>query len=279
MPSREGYAAVPNWIIDHPDISGQTMAVMLVLSRHHGGERGVFPSHASIAAKSGLGVSTVRAALSRMRSMGLIDWTQRTSDDGGQSSNEYRLLFMSMLPEEYAPPSTDVPPPAGRQLPPRQQATTPPPPVGDEQPKRNNLRGTTVADVGAEETVVGAADPVTQCPPFPATQQQQLIEWFKIGSDEGALWQAAWTTSTSVAASGTIHYDPEHHLASYLLRCKSEKRTPKHATWLRFYIEDRSRFIENINGQQDASTKEEQRQRNTARAMRQAAAAEREATA
>jgi DNA-binding transcriptional MocR family regulator len=49
------------------------------------------PSHESIARDAGYSVSTVKAALRRLRALGYVDWINSRGPTGGQGTNSYWL--------------------------------------------------------------------------------------------------------------------------------------------------------------------------------------------
>lgn len=61
----------------------ETFVALLLIA----GPQGCFPSHASIAERSGLSESTVKRSLGRLRERGLVSWTRRSSCRG----NRYRF--------------------------------------------------------------------------------------------------------------------------------------------------------------------------------------------
>lgn len=54
-----------------------------------------FPSHGTLAARSGMSKWRVRKSLDELREAGWITWTTRASDDGSQSSNRYTIFGAS----------------------------------------------------------------------------------------------------------------------------------------------------------------------------------------
>jgi hypothetical protein len=78
--------------------------------------------------------------------------------------------------------------------------------------------------------------------PFPLAEQDNLIAWFKVTN--GDSWVAAW--NTAVASPTNIHYDPQVHLAEYLIKCKDQNRQPRPDLWLKFFIEDRQTYAQRL---------------------------------
>lgn len=50
-----------------------------------------WPSHKTLAADAGVGVSKVQRVLAELRAHGWVSWTTKTSDSGGKTSNVYRV--------------------------------------------------------------------------------------------------------------------------------------------------------------------------------------------
>jgi DNA-binding transcriptional regulator YhcF (GntR family) len=53
---------------------------------------GNWPSHALLAEESSCSIATVKRALIELRDAGVVEWRQRSTAKGGQTSNEYRLI-------------------------------------------------------------------------------------------------------------------------------------------------------------------------------------------
>lgn len=102
----EGFAVVPNWVVDEDTISGPTMLVYLVLSRHVDKDGVCFPSQATIAKKAGISESTVKRALSELRDLGLVEVSVEITDTGRR--NTY-LLHSSKRGSGHSDPTHQVP--------------------------------------------------------------------------------------------------------------------------------------------------------------------------
>lgn len=94
--------------------------------------------------------------------------------------------------------------------------------------------------------------------PFPIVEQRKLVDWFGITSPEQVqAWVAAWNAACAIEQGHPIgpdiDYDPQADLAIYLSRCREERRQPMASRWVRFFIEDRAKFIEAL--QQDAEVR------------------------
>ena len=86
---------VDNDLIDRflPKMGASAFAVYAVLCRMAGNKtQDCWPSHATISAKTGLSVNTIRAGLIKLEELGLLAVEQRLRDDGSQTSNLYTLL-------------------------------------------------------------------------------------------------------------------------------------------------------------------------------------------
>lgn len=107
---------------------------------------------------------------------------------------------------------------------------------------------------------------------FPVTEQRKLTAWFGITSqNEADSWLAAWQAAEGVHVTSPVFYDPEAHLAMYLSRCRTERRTPRADLWLRFFIEDRAKHMETIAHVQERVARQDedpqQREDRTTRAL------------
>lgn len=72
---------------------------------------------------------------------------------------------------------------------------------------------------------------------IPWTEVHLLRSWFNVETqDQVEAWQEAWRKG--VATVGKAGFDAQVHLSGYLIRCKSERRSPNPSRWLRFLVED-----------------------------------------
>jgi hypothetical protein len=105
-----GFAAIPAHLFGALD--PYELAVFAVLAIHQNDNHECWPSHARIADMSGCSERKVRDVLVDLRDKGVIEWQARGRDDGGKTSNLYRLI--GMVPGTVRPtPRQDTPnPPA-----------------------------------------------------------------------------------------------------------------------------------------------------------------------
>jgi len=133
----EGFGVIPNWLVRDTSISGAAKMVYVVLSSHAGAQGTTWLSHATIAAESGTSVSSVQRALSALVGLGLVKVSPRRRDDGGQTSNLYRI-------EAHVPPGQN-------DQPPRSERPTPSVRVTDEEePMKKNPTTTTSPSTDVE---------------------------------------------------------------------------------------------------------------------------------
>lgn len=82
---------------------------------------------------------------------------------------------------------------------------------------------------------------VTTSSQIPWTLTHLLEEWFNVRTTEQQqAWSQAWRTA--MATNGEGDYDVETDLSAYLTRCREERREAKPSRWLRFLIEDRTKY-------------------------------------
>ncbi len=83
---------------------------------------------------------------------------------------------------------------------------------------------------------------------FPLAEQDTLQAWFSI--TDGTSWVTAW--NAAVASPTTVEYDPQVHLAEYLIKCRDTRQKPRPDIWLKWFIEDRQQYAQKLvaNAQQ-----------------------------
>lgn len=86
-----GWTATPNSIA-RSKLSMAAKVVYMSLSSRINCGAGNWPSHALIAEESSCSIATVKRALVELRDAGAVEWRQRATLKGGQTSNEYRLI-------------------------------------------------------------------------------------------------------------------------------------------------------------------------------------------
>lgn len=90
------FSIVPHWLLDalmdQPRSGASAIAVYVALGVWADRETNdCWPSHRSIAEKVGLGQTAVKNALTRLREVGAVSWTQTVTPQGDPGPNVYRL--------------------------------------------------------------------------------------------------------------------------------------------------------------------------------------------
>jgi hypothetical protein len=103
------FSIVPAWLLD-ADVSDRAVRLYAVLGRYANSEgEGAFPSRRTLAKRLNVKArSTVDLALTELRKIGALEWTHRTRDDGGWSSNEYVLHHARPLTTQPVTPDRAV---------------------------------------------------------------------------------------------------------------------------------------------------------------------------
>lgn len=99
----DGFAPVPNWIVRDTSISGNAKLVYMCLISRANRNQQTWPSHALIAKEAKVSVSSVKTALVELRELGVVTWSQQRRNDGGLSSNMYRVLIEPPRQESPTP--------------------------------------------------------------------------------------------------------------------------------------------------------------------------------
>ena len=87
------FAMVPRWIIQHKELTSGAVRVYCCLADMAGRDRPAFPSHRTLAAKTNMGVSSVRRHLDELQKAGALHVKQRYRPEGeGQTSNLYTVV-------------------------------------------------------------------------------------------------------------------------------------------------------------------------------------------
>jgi hypothetical protein len=86
-----GWGAVPTTLQDDERLTLHDVATLLALSSWFG--ETVWPSQATIAKRAKISVDSVGRALKHLRELGLVEWENRYRENGGKTSNAYRLTF------------------------------------------------------------------------------------------------------------------------------------------------------------------------------------------
>lgn len=136
MSRSEGFAPIPNWLIQDSDAGVYELAVYAALASHSG-KGGIWPSQGTIAKHARCSERQVRDALVKLRALGVVTWEKRRSSKGVM--NVYLLHPeghpVTMIPDDPPAPHAG---PSGTTC-----RTHPAPHAGEEEPfKKNPLRGT-----------------------------------------------------------------------------------------------------------------------------------------
>ena len=114
--SAGGFAAVPNWLVRDDTISGHAKLVFMVLSSHAGRAGTWAMTHRQIAAEAGLGVTSVKAALTELRELGVVGWV--TPDDPKEAWMGASYTVTMMPGERLSPRRAPPTPPSPNTYPP-----------------------------------------------------------------------------------------------------------------------------------------------------------------
>lgn len=106
-PDYGGYSAVPRKIVYDQTISGHAKLVYMCLGARINSDFRAWPSHALMAKEAGIGVTSVKKALTELKELGLVDWSRRALPDGSQTSNIYVVNVQMPSPK---PPAQGGPP-------------------------------------------------------------------------------------------------------------------------------------------------------------------------
>lgn len=93
------FAAIPEWVLTHPDLLDSDVRVFGMLDRHDG--VAAFPSVDRLAQLLGRSDDTIRRSVRRLERVGAVQVVERFDDGGRQTSNLYRLA--SDRPFDAAP--------------------------------------------------------------------------------------------------------------------------------------------------------------------------------
>lgn len=179
------FAIVPEWLIDHPDLSDRAVRLYAVLARVAGSRGSAWPGRKTLAARLRCSPSALDRALRELREAGAVTVTARTSATGRRTSNLYRL---------HLHPSPQVV---------RVIVT------GDDDPLVTGDEVTTLTDSQEERQGVlrtpGGASPATSTDP-PALVAAQFKDWWstyprKVGKRTA---EAAWRRARKRAPVGVL---------------------------------------------------------------------------
>lgn len=107
------FAAVPEWVVFHPDLNGSDVRVFAALARFANKQRECWPGVEGLAEKLAMNIKTVRRSIAALEACAAIAVErERRDDDGRQLSNRYHLAGDRPLRERECPPGVPslVPP-------------------------------------------------------------------------------------------------------------------------------------------------------------------------
>lgn len=86
------FAIVPEWIVFHPDLSGNAVRVYAVLARRGDGKGECFPSYARIGKDCGFSPKTAKRCIQELVDASAVVKKRRRGDDGAPTSNLYVVM-------------------------------------------------------------------------------------------------------------------------------------------------------------------------------------------
>jgi predicted transcriptional regulator len=88
----QGTAVIPGWLLEDDSTTLNAKMVYLALTTFIDSKsKECYPSHAALAARCGLSISSVQRALKELREKKIVTWKQRSRVGAGQTSNYYKL--------------------------------------------------------------------------------------------------------------------------------------------------------------------------------------------
>lgn len=85
------FAVVPEWLIDHPDVTAQAIRLYAVLDRYANANGSCWPNRRSLAERCRCSLDTVDRALAVLVEVGAVHVAHRVDDAGDLTSNLYTL--------------------------------------------------------------------------------------------------------------------------------------------------------------------------------------------
>lgn len=130
------FSIVPAHAIDDTRLSASALRVLCALGTYGDKEGWCFPSMATISKRLDISRSAVQKQVRALQALGYLEVRTRMRSDGGQSSNEYRLVYDRQLPglfdrdplqpgEAGGQPNTVAPPATSRVAPPATSEVAP----------------------------------------------------------------------------------------------------------------------------------------------------------
>ena len=118
------FTMTPDWLLDHPGISGEAFRVWAIICSYAGKERTAFPGVATLAVRLHKSKRSIFNYLNELEDAGALQRQQRYRDDGGRTSTLYTLAWAHPL--HGSPVSSMAPPPATDDMGAHEAGCTPP---------------------------------------------------------------------------------------------------------------------------------------------------------
>lgn len=107
MSDTRGYAAVPNWLVDDETIHPHDKLVYLIMQRHADKFGATFPGVKRMSSKLGISESSVKRAIQRLMTLGLLEVVQQKRYGGKKSEDQstvYKIHSSLPMPPTSAQP-------------------------------------------------------------------------------------------------------------------------------------------------------------------------------
>lgn len=248
------FTIISNVLMRDTRLSLRARGLMAMMQTHRSGYR---LSSEGIASQALEGRDAVRTAMRELEALGYITRTQ-VRDERGRVD-----VRVDLYPAGDAPghvPFAPVSPPTGFPAPvhpaPVDQSLVTGPLEDQEEDQllvadastvdtsKGQPRDVDVPLPRVEDDGAAAAADGTYVP-MPWTLIHLLRSWFNVETTEQAdAWLAAWNTAAAITQGSD--FSPEVHLTTYLTRCREERRDPRSSHWLRFFVEDRARYVQQV---------------------------------
>lgn len=205
------FAAVPEWIVFHPDLDGNAVRCFAVLDRIAGDDESAWPSLALIGERMAGSDQVARRAIRKLVEVGAVAVVERFTDGGRQTSNVYVLAGDS--------PMTPCPIESDSQAPIKSDSQEGVDPDTQHESQRNESH-TTESHSPSRSLDIDVPDPFDAfwaCYPRKVAKPEAVKAWYKIKPRQHAdvmaglsTWCAYWS------ARGEPEFVP--HPATWLRR-------------------------------------------------------------
>lgn len=146
----QGFSMIPNWMLADERVTLQMIGAYAALASYGDRTGSAFPGVPALAKRAKMGTTALREALMRLRDLGVVQWVARARQDGGQTTNLYRIAVherglaapvpLDATPLRQAePPLRDTvgaPPSGVDEQDPEEQHSLPPKPPQGGQPRK-----------------------------------------------------------------------------------------------------------------------------------------------